>query len=588
MRGVVLGCAVGIALLWAGTAGAIVTTVNCVHGNLQQKIDNVDPDSTLLIKGTCKGQFTIDKSLKLVGNPNAILDGEKGGTVLTIIGGPVLLSHLKLTGGLLTGGTADGGGIYHSAGALTLRHVTVSGNRLHTTGVAGAIATGAGIFSSGGSLVIHDSLIENNIAKTTQWGSGVVAAGGIYRSGDLKMVDSIVRRNRAITFPTGTNGLAQGGGLFLTSSAPVIKGSTFTGNLARVSSTGGGVTAEGGGIYLNSGGLVDFEGSKFEANRASAETGGTSADARGGGIYAEFSGGSLVHTGLVGNTTHVESAGDASATGGGGYLDSGLEFSLVRVRVSSNSADSHAVGGATSAGGGLAIEGPANVKVSTVDANTADAVEGGIRTATGGGLDITSGGLRMATSTVSRNEASAPGGQALGGGIRSKEARSARSGTPPSQRTGDRGHDARGRHRFLRQRAQRRQCDGRPQQRHARRRSLQGDGHDESGGDDPGCEHRHDRPELRWWDRRIGRAQPDLKKGRLHDHAAPVGHRQQGREARGALGKHGGRTETIALLSASPAINAIPSAQCAVDKDQRGVKRPQGRRCDIGAFEVKH
>ena len=56
----------------------------------------------------------------------------------------------------------------------------------------------------------------------------------------------------------------------------------------------------------------------------------------------------------------------------------------------------------------------------------------------------------------------------------------------------------------------------------------------------------------------------------------------------GALGKHGGRTETIALLSASPAINAIPSAQCAVDKDQRGVKRPQGRRCDIGAFEVKH
>ena len=63
MRGVVLGCAVGIALLWAGTAGAIVTTVNCVHGNLQQKIDNVDPDSTLLIKGTCKGQFTINKSL---------------------------------------------------------------------------------------------------------------------------------------------------------------------------------------------------------------------------------------------------------------------------------------------------------------------------------------------------------------------------------------------------------------------------------------------------------------------------------------------------------------------------------------------
>jgi hypothetical protein len=56
----------------------------------------------------------------------------------------------------------------------------------------------------------------------------------------------------------------------------------------------------------------------------------------------------------------------------------------------------------------------------------------------------------------------------------------------------------------------------------------------------------------------------------------------------GTLGKHGGPTETISLLASSPAINAISSAHCAVDKDQRGVKRPQGRRCDIGAFEVKH
>ena len=68
MRGVVLGCAVGIALLWAGTAGAIVTTVLRAR-QPAAKIDNVDPDSTLLIKGTCKGQFTIYKSLKLVGNP---------------------------------------------------------------------------------------------------------------------------------------------------------------------------------------------------------------------------------------------------------------------------------------------------------------------------------------------------------------------------------------------------------------------------------------------------------------------------------------------------------------------------------------
>ena len=89
-----------VALLAAGPAAATTTTVNCVHGNLQKKIDNVDPDSTSLIKGTRTGQFTINKSLKLVGDPTATLDGEKAGTVLTIMDGPVLLSHLKVTGGL--------------------------------------------------------------------------------------------------------------------------------------------------------------------------------------------------------------------------------------------------------------------------------------------------------------------------------------------------------------------------------------------------------------------------------------------------------------------------------------------------------
>jgi hypothetical protein len=58
---------------------------------------------------------------------------------------------------------------------------------------------------------------------------------------------------------------------------------------------------------------------------------------------------------------------------------------------------------------------------------------------------------------------------------------------------------------------------------------------------------------------------------------------------------NGGPTRTIALLSGSPAIDAIPVAptnDCtAIDgtpilTDQRGVARPQGVGCDIGAFEA--
>lgn len=57
------------------------------------------------------------------------------------------------------------------------------------------------------------------------------------------------------------------------------------------------------------------------------------------------------------------------------------------------------------------------------------------------------------------------------------------------------------------------------------------------------------------------------------------------------LRNNGGPTKTIAILSTSPARNAIPKGTngCATEikTDQRGVKRPQGANCDIGAFEKK-
>lgn len=49
---------------------------------------------------------------------------------------------------------------------------------------------------------------------------------------------------------------------------------------------------------------------------------------------------------------------------------------------------------------------------------------------------------------------------------------------------------------------------------------------------------------------------------------------------------NGGPTRTHALLAGSPAIDAIPKANCATEADQRGVPRPQGAGCDIGALEV--
>jgi hypothetical protein len=57
----------------------------------------------------------------------------------------------------------------------------------------------------------------------------------------------------------------------------------------------------------------------------------------------------------------------------------------------------------------------------------------------------------------------------------------------------------------------------------------------------------------------------------------------------GPLQNNGEPTQTHALLSGSPAINQIPfGAECISspdDTDQRGVYRPQGAGCDIGAYE---
>ena len=55
----------------------------------------------------------------------------------------------------------------------------------------------------------------------------------------------------------------------------------------------------------------------------------------------------------------------------------------------------------------------------------------------------------------------------------------------------------------------------------------------------------------------------------------------------GELADNGGPTMTHALLPGSVAIDVIPADMCEVDEDQRGVERPQGDACDVGAVEME-
>jgi hypothetical protein len=59
----------------------------------------------------------------------------------------------------------------------------------------------------------------------------------------------------------------------------------------------------------------------------------------------------------------------------------------------------------------------------------------------------------------------------------------------------------------------------------------------------------------------------------------------------GPLARYGGQTETIPLLGGSAAVDWIPNSACVdadeepLTTDQRGITRPQGLACDVGAFE---
>lgn len=250
--------AVGLAVA-APAAAVHGTEVNCNNNPnaLQPAITAASPGDTLRVRGTCTGNFTIDKDLTLIGIRHAVLDGTQTGTTVTVTSG----ARVRLTNLTITNGRAiDGGGILNQFSTVTLDHSVVRNN----------VATdeGGGIFNAGGTVTLDHSTVSNNTAgslgggienfagmvtltHSTVCGNHATDGGGIESDtlGTLKLSDSTVEHNTA----TG-----QGGGIFNFGTVTLIR-STVEDN------TAGDGPGSGGGIY-NAGGTVTLIHSRVRHN----------------------------------------------------------------------------------------------------------------------------------------------------------------------------------------------------------------------------------------------------------------------------------------------------------------------------------
>jgi nitrous oxidase accessory protein NosD len=183
---------------------------------LSRAIAAADPGDRLNVFGTCRGNFVIDKSLRVFGNTVAtaptVLDGNGSGRVLTVL--PQLNATVTVTlARLVVTGGGEGGIEVVEGTVVDLNRSTVRGN-------AATNRVGAGI-QNGGDLTLNNTTVTGNRAA--------LDGGGIYNFGDLTLNNSRLTRNT-----TGT----VGGGLF-NEGVAILNFSRVTGNAAA--DIGGGI-----------------------------------------------------------------------------------------------------------------------------------------------------------------------------------------------------------------------------------------------------------------------------------------------------------------------------------------------------------
>ena len=484
------------------------------------------------------------------------------GATVEISGLQVANGSYLLGGGIFNGGTLTldsvtvsnclsgnqlGGGIFNS-GTLTLNNSNVVGNTAGENGSPGEIGQGGGIYSYSGTVTLTNSNVSGNLAIG---GDFAGYGGGIYvNSGVLTVNGSTIENNTA----------AQGAGIFSAGTLN-LNNSHVDGNTAGLDGLNGApsVTGSGGGIYSNSG-TVTVMNSDVSNNKALGENAGNTdlGTSFGGGIYVNagalvvngstindnFSGqgGGIFNLGTTLTITNSTISGNSALLGGNGIFTASattITGSTISANQSTPSLNAEGIQSEND-GGGIFNGGTLTVTNSTLWGNAV--IVGNIAGKTGignsGGIFAT-GAVNLAFVTITSNT----GGVVLTGSLAGTSLLTIKSSILASNNTN--GTDIL--NCFISQLGA----------------SAVSDGYNIS--DEASC-------------------------AGFFTQAGDRNSTAPGLSSSG-LANNGGPTETVALVAGTPALNAIPVSDCTdtngnpVTRDQRGVPRPQGPACDIGAFE---
>jgi len=315
--------------------------------------------------------ITIVTSITISGSGGPILDaGGLGRGFIIQQGAAVTISGLTVQGG-------SGGGINNVSGDLSLVGCLIRNNRgggilndgtlaLSSTTISGNTTTsaGGGVFNQLGTMTMDNSAIQNNTAYE---------GGGVYNLATMTMTNSSVNYNRA---QGGMGGGIENRHAHLT----MTNGSAILGNTAA--------SGDGGGVYNDVSSVVTLDNSAIGGMGADGNT----ASGSGGGIFN-------TGTGTVTLQNHSRVTGNTAPSGsGGGVGNFGGHLTLANTLISGNRG---------SFGGGIynsevgTTQGVAIVTNSTISSNTGTY---------GGGIANDDGSLTMLGSTVNSNTGTYGGG----------------------------------------------------------------------------------------------------------------------------------------------------------------------------------